>query len=139
MIYEATKTNFPLDWTLPLRKMLLGTVFVFLACLTIYAQTSITTQPDAKTIVVEDAPEMEVLSFGKTVIVKKEVKGVFSFGGDVIVEGRVSGDVGTIGGTIIQKEDAYIGGAVMAFGGSYKPESRNPLRGANAETVSTLR
>lgn len=115
--------------------MLGGILFVLVAGLTIFAQTAITTKADDNTIVIEDAPEMEVLSFGKTVIVKREAKGVFSFGGDVIIEGRVSGDVGTIGGTIIQKEDAFIGGAVMAFGGSYKPESRNPLRNAGAETV----
>lgn len=115
--------------------MLGGFVFVLIACLTIFSQTSITASPNEKTIIVEDAPEMEVFSFGKTVIVKKEAKGVFSFGGDVIVEGRVSGDVGTIGGTIVQKDGAFIGGAVMAFGGSYKPESDNPLRNPNAETV----
>ncbi len=115
--------------------MLGGIFFVFAACLTIFAQTTITTQPDEKTVVIEDAPEMEVLSVGKTVIIKKEAKGVFSFGGDVIVEGKVSGDVGTIGGTIIQKEGAFIGGAVLAIGGSYKPESRNPLRNPEAETV----
>lgn len=115
--------------------MLGGIIFVFAACITIFAQQTISVSPEANTIVVEDAPEMEVLSFGKTVVVKKQAKGVFSFGGDVIIEGRVSGDVGTIGGTIIQKENAFIGGAVMAFGGSYKPESRTPLRGAGAETV----
>jgi hypothetical protein len=91
--------------------------------------------PDEKTIIIEDAPEMEVFSFGKTVIVKKEAKGVFSFGGDVLSKEKFQGDVGTIGGTIIQKENAFIGGAVMAFGGSYKPESKSPLRNPNAETV----
>lgn len=135
MTYAATKTNFFIDLTFPLRQILGGIFFVFVACLTIFGQTTITTQPDEKTIVIEDAPEMEVLSVGKTVIIKKEAKGVFSFGGDVIVEGKVSGDVGTIGGAIIQKENAFIGGAVLAIGGSYKPESRNPLRNPEAETV----
>jgi hypothetical protein len=135
VIYTSAGTNFFIEWNFPLRQMLGGFIFVLAACLTIFGQTAITTQPDEKTIIIEDAPEMEVFSFGKTVIIKKEAKGVFSFGGDVIVEGKVSGDVGTIGGTIIQKEDAFIGGAVMAFGGSYKPESKNPLRGENAETV----
>ena len=135
MIYTDTNTNFFIDWNFPLRQLLGGIIFVLAACLSIFAQQTITVQPDANTIVIEDAPEMEVLSFGKTVIIKKEVKGVFSFGGDVIIEGRVSGDVGTIGGTIIQKENAFIGGAVMAFGGSYKPESRTPLRNPGAETV----
>lgn len=135
MIYTSARTNIFFDWNFPLWQTLGGFVFVLTACLTIFAQTTISTKPDEKIVVIEAAPEMEVLSFGKTVIVKKEAKGVFSFGGDVIVEGRVSGDVGTIGGTIIQKENAFIGGAVMAFGGNYKPESKTPLRGADAETV----
>ncbi|HXG83844.1 MAG TPA: polymer-forming cytoskeletal protein [Pyrinomonadaceae bacterium] len=135
MIYTSVRTNIFIDWNFPLRQTLGGIVFVLASCLTIFSQASFTVQPDEKTIIVEDAPEMEVFSFGKTVVVKKEAKGVFSFGGDVIIEGRVSGDVGTIGGTIIQKENAFIGGAVMAFGGSYKPESKNPLRNPNAETV----
>ena len=36
---------------------------------------------------------MQVLSYGKTVIVKKEAKGVLTFGADIIIEGRVEGDV----------------------------------------------
>lgn len=136
MVYSQTDTNIFIDWNFPLAQRLGGFIFVLAACcLTVYAQTTITVKPDEKILVIEDAPEMEVFSFGKTVIVKKEAKGVFSFGGDVIVEGRVSGDVATIGGTIFQKEDAFIGGAVIAFGGGYKPESKTPLRGADAETV----
>jgi hypothetical protein len=86
-------------------------------------------------MIIEDAPEMEVLAFGKSVIVKRRAKGVLSIGGDVIVEGRVEGDVATIGGSIIQKDGAYIGGDVIAFGGAYKPESRQPLREPGRETV----
>lgn len=135
MIQTNAGTIFFIEWNFPLQQLLGGFIFVFAACLTIFGQAAITVQPDEKTIIIENAPEMEVFSFGKTVIIKNEVKGVFSFGGDVIVEGKVSGDVGTIGGTIVQREDAFIGGAVMAFGGSYKPESKSPLRGENAETV----
>ncbi len=136
MIYSQTKANIFFEWNFPPVQWLGGFIFVCAACcLTVYAQTTISVKPEEKTVIVEDAPELEVLSFGKTVVVKKEAKGVFSFGGDVIIEGRVSGDVATMGGTIFQKEDAFIGGAVMAFGGSYKPESKTPLRGADAETV----
>lgn len=135
MIYTQTRTNFFVEFNFPLGQLLGGFIFVFAACLTVFAQAAINVAPDDKTIIVEDAPEAEIFSFGKTVVIKKEVKGVFSFGGDVIVEGRVSGDVGTIGGTVIQKENAFIGGAVMAFGGSYKPESAAPLRNPNSETV----
>jgi hypothetical protein len=109
---------------------------VFLAFLScpVNSQTSLS-QPDENTLIVHDAPEMEVFAFGKTVIVKKRVKGVLSFGGDVIVEGKVTGEVATIGGNVIQREDAFIGGDVIVFGGSYKPESANPLRTDGKETV----
>lgn len=78
---------------------------------------------------------MEVFAFGKTVIVKKHAKGVLAFGGDVIIEGRVEGDVASIGGSITQKRDAFIGGDVIIFGGTYHPESASPLRNEGKETV----
>lgn len=84
---------------------------------------------------VDDAPDMEVVAFGKSVIVKNRAKGVLAIGGDITVEGSVSGDVATIGGSIIQRADAYIGGDVIAFGGAYRPESQAPLREAGKETV----
>ena len=58
-----------------------------------------------------------------------------SLGGDVIIEGRVEGDVATVGGSITQKEDAYIGGDVIIFGGTYKHDSEQPLRNAEKETM----
>ncbi len=101
---------------------------------TFYAQTQIA-QPDEKTLVVDDAPEMEVYAIGKSVIVKGTAKGVLAFGGDVVIEGSVSGDVAAIGGSVIQKRDASVGGDVIVFGGSYKPESEAPLRTEGRETV----
>ena len=78
---------------------------------------------------------MEVIALSKTVIVRKHAKAVFVFGGDVIVEGRVETDVGVIGGNVIQREGAFIGGDVMVIGGAYRPESPTPLRTAGKETV----
>jgi hypothetical protein len=101
----------------------------------VLAQAQISSSPDDKTLIVDDAPEMEVYALGKSVIVKQRAKGVLAFGGNVVVEGRVEGDVATIGGSIIQKENAYIGGDIIVFGGSYKPESREPLREPGKETV----
>lgn len=86
-------------------------------------------------MIIDEAPEMEVLAFGKTVIVKKQAKGVFTWGGDVIVEGRVEGDVAAIGGSVIQKEGSFIGGEVIVFGGTYRPVDAAPLRGEGKETV----
>lgn len=111
---------------------------IFLACfasLSIFAQAQLSTSDDEKTLIVNDAPDMEVYALGKSVIVKGRAKGVLAFGGDVIVEGRVDGDVATIGGSIIQRADAYVGGDIIAFGGSYKPDAKEPLREAGKETV----
>lgn len=95
----------------------------------------ISVSSEQNTITVDDAPEMEIFSYGKTVIVKNYAKGVLTFGGDVIIEGKVDGDVAVIGGSVIQKENGYIGGDVIILGGKYKPESLNPLREEGKETV----
>jgi hypothetical protein len=110
-------------------------VFILLTCFCIFAQTDLTIQPGEKTIIVNDAPEMEVYGFGKNVIVKNQAKGVLVFGGDVTVEGNVSGDVAAIGGSVYQTKDAFIGGDVIIFGGHYRPEITAPLRTEGKETV----
>lgn len=115
--------------------IIFGVTLILLFQLAAFAQTQVSTSPDEKTLIVEDAPEMEVYALGKSVIVKKSAKGVLAFGGDIIVEGRVEGDVATIGGSVIQKENAYIGGDVIVFGGSYRTESQTPLRAPGKETV----
>lgn len=101
----------------------------------IRAQTAFSESPDGKALIIEDAPEMQVIAFARTVVIKKHAKEAFVWGGDIIVEGRVDGDVAAIGGSVIQKEGAYIGGAVLVFGGSYRPESREPLRAEGKETI----
>ena len=127
--------NTPLSQNL-VRGSAVRSILLILVCgVAIFSQTQVSATADDKTITVDDAPEMEVVAFGKSVIVKKEAKGAFAFGGDVIIEGRVTGDVATIGGSIIQKEGAYIGGDVIVFGGSYRPESQNPLREPGKQTV----
>lgn len=99
------------------------------------AHPEISLSDDQKTLIVHDAPEQEVISFGKSVLVEKRAKGVLAIGGDVIINGRVEGDVATIGGNIIQRENGYIGGSVIVFGGAYKPECENPLREPGTETM----
>ena len=101
---------------------------------TIYAQANLS-QPDDKTLIVEDAPESEIFAFGKTVIIKKSAKGVLSLGGDVIIEGRVKGDAAAIGGSITQKKGAFVGGEVIIFGGTYRHEDEQPLRNEKKETI----
>ena len=90
---------------------------------------------EGDTVTIGNMPEQQVISVGKKVVIEKHAREVFSFGGDIIVEGRVDGDVATIGGNIIQKEGAFIGGDVLVFGGAYLPESRQPLRNEGKQTV----
>ncbi len=104
-------------------------------CSAVAANPEISVSDDQTTVTVQDAPEQEVYVFGKSVIVRKNAKGVLAIGGDVIVEGRVEGDVATIGGNVIQEETGYIGGDVIVFGGAYKPKSAEPLREPGKETV----
>lgn len=115
-------------------KLLCGIILILFCSVGAFAQAQILT-PDENTLIIEDAPEMEVFSFGKTVIIKKQAKGVLSFGGDVIIEGTVSGDVATVGGSVTQKEGAFIGGDVIVFGGTYRSEAANPKRTEGKETI----
>lgn len=109
-------------------------MLAFLA-LPLIAQTQLTSQPNSEILEIQDAPDMQVIAFARTVVIKKQAKEVFVFGGDVIIEGSVEGDVGVIGGTIIQKEGSFIGGDVIAIGGTYRAESQQPLRVEGKQTV----
>ncbi len=133
--YSSAKAISQPQFPLNLAKVLLFISFLNLFCVAIKAHPEISTSDDRTTVIVNDAPEQEVIVIGKSVIVNKQAKGVLAIGGDVTVEGRVEGDVATIGGNVIQKKDAYIGGDIIVFGGAYKPESQNPLREPGKETV----
>lgn len=134
-LIDTLTNNFGANLQTRAGQVLLFAGLILVAAISLYAQTEIAAQPDDQTIIVNDAPDMEVYSFGKNVIIKKESKGVLVLGGNVIIEGRVNGDVAAIGGSIIQAKDAFIGGDVIVFGGTYQPESKNPLRTPGKETV----
>lgn len=140
-VFRTAVTSFPAT-ILPQRYLpnWFLTVLLCLTALQLYgvnalAAPEISTSDDDSTVIVGEAPEQEVYVFGRSVEVKQSAKGVLAVGGDVIIEGRVEGDVATIGGNVIQKEAAYIGGDVIVFGGSYKPEAQQPLRRQGKETV----
>jgi hypothetical protein len=121
---------------IPLRQIIGGVIAIFILQLVILAQSpNITTSDDQQTLIIEGNADTQVFSFGKNVVVKQQAKEVFVFGGDVTIEGTVDGDVGTIGGSVVQKEKAFIGGDVIVLGGTYQPEVRKPLRNAEKETV----
>ncbi|MBK8810862.1 MAG: hypothetical protein IPN69_09055 [Acidobacteria bacterium] len=124
------------DSPFQLRRMAFGVVLTLLLHVGLFAQaTQVSTADGQETLIVEDAPDIEILAFGKNVIVKQHAKGVFAFGGNVIVEGIVDADVATIGGSVTQKEGARIGGDVIVLGGTFTAEGKQPLRNAERETV----
>ena len=88
-----------------------------------------------KTLVIDDYPGQEVLAYGKDIIVRKRAKGVLAIGGNITIEGSVEGDVAAIGGSVIQRDGAFIGGDVFVLGGKYLPDTTTPLRTEGKETV----
>lgn len=115
--------------------ILLALLLIQISSFALIASPEISTSDDQKTVIVNDAPDQDVIVIGKSVVVRKQAKGVLAVGGDIVVEGRVEGDVATIGGNVIQLENAYIGGDIIVFGGAYKPDSQTPLREAGKRTV----
>jgi hypothetical protein len=118
-----------------MRSLLFASVLILLSACAIFALPEISTSVDGEALTIDDAPEMQVIAIAKTVVVKKQAKEVLVWGGDVIVEGRVEGDVAAIGGNVVQKQGAFIGGDVIVFGGQYKSESLEPLRAEGKQTV----
>ena len=115
----------------------LGIVLLQLFAGVALASTVLTTRvsDDDKTFVVEDAPDQDIVAFGKDVEVRKSAKTVLAVGGDVIVYGSVKEDVAALGGSVIQKEQGYIGGHVVLIGGTYKHDAQEPLRESGTQTV----
>lgn len=109
--------------------------FILLFQISLRAQNQFSVSPDQEILTVDDAPDLDVIAFGKKVIVKQRCKTVLVLGGDAIIEGKVEEETAVIGGSIIQKQDGYIGGDVFVFGGSYRPENVSPLRGTEKQTV----
>lgn len=117
---------------LPLRQVIFALFFSLAVIFTVNAQENSAAE---NILVIDEVKDTEIFAFGKTVIVKKEAKGVLVFGGDVIVEGKVQEEVATIGGSVYQKEDGFIGGDVIIFGGKYEYDRKEPLRNPGKETV----
>ena len=79
--------------------------------------------------------EGTIYGLGNSVRITGTAKEAIALGGDVIVEGTVEGDVATIGGSVIQKSGAHIGGDVMVFGGTYRTEDAHADRKPEAITI----
>jgi len=135
MVNTAIKTILPIKLRLPFGQFISVILIVLFAVFTVFSQANVALSEDGKTLTVGEAKEHEIYSIGKNVIIEKEAKGVLVFGGDVIIHGRIESDVAVIGGNIIQKENAFIGGDVIVFGGTYRADSQSPLRTEGKETV----
>jgi hypothetical protein len=112
-------------------------LFAALLCFTfaVFSQQPVSIINEDKQVTIDGVYESEVFPIGKNALIKGQVKGVLCFGGDVIVEGKVTGDVVSIGGSIIQKRGAFIGGDVIVLGGKYQHDDDPPLRNAEGQTV----
>jgi hypothetical protein len=95
------------------------------------AQNSATQQE----MVIRGNNEGTIYGLGNSVRITGTAKEAIALGGDVIVEGTVEGDVATIGGSVIQKSGAHIGGDVMVFGGTYRTEDAHADRKPEAITI----
>jgi hypothetical protein len=123
------------DQGFPQWRLFLGLIVLLFAQLALFGQASQISAVDEHLMIVDDAPDMEVVAFGKSVIVRGRAKSVLTVGGNLLVEGQVEGDVGVLGGTLTQKEQAFIGGDVIVFGGTYRAEGADPHRGEGKQTV----
>lgn len=88
-----------------------------------------------KETVIQGNYDGTVYGLGNSVRIVGTAKEAIALGGDVIVEGTVNGDVATIGGSVIQKPGAHIGGDVMVFGGVYHSEDAHPNRNTESTTI----
>src|SRR5256714_3999795 len=92
------------------------------------------TDPQAR--VIDGFSNTTVFGMGQSIRITGTVKeGAIAFGGDVIVEGSVNGDVAAIGGSVIQRENARIGGDVIVLGGIYHHGKAAPDRDPKSVTI----
>jgi hypothetical protein len=135
VIYSNAQTIYQPRFSLSFGRFLSVLLLILLSIFSLYAQDNISLDSQENTLIIADARDGEIYAFGKTVIIKNSAKGVFAFGGDIIIEGRIEGDVAAMGGSIIQKENAFIGGDVVVIGGTYKYSDKEPLRNPGKETI----
>src|SRR2546430_16378976 len=91
---------------------------------------------DSQARVIDGVSNSTVFGLGQSIRITGTVKeGAIAFGGDVIVEGAVDGDVAAIGGSVIQREGARIGGDVIVLGGIYHHGKAAPDRDPKSVTI----
>ena len=123
---------------LPQRLLLLALLVLIVQVFSVLAKVNleITTSEDQMTVIVNDAPDQDIIVFGKSIIIKKRAKSALAVGGDISVEGTVTEDVATIGGNVTQQDNSHVGGDVIVIGGVYKQEGESSTRVPGKETVT---
>src|SRR5262245_11464466 len=136
----ATRVSCPLHISAVLAPVISKTIaaLVVLLALLVVAQAQsgpehYSEDPNAR--VIEGVSNSTVFGLGQSIRIKGTVKGAVAFGGDVIVEGTVDGDVGAIGGSVIQQEGSRIGGDVIVIGGIYHHGKSAPGRDPQSVTI----
>lgn len=121
----------------PLSRLFLAIVALVLFQLSLAAQANSsehTGDPQAR--VIDGVSNTTVFGMGQSIRITGIVKeGAIAFGGDVIVEGSVDGDVAAIGGSVVQRENARIGGDVIVLGGIYHHGKAAPDRDPKSVTI----
>lgn len=102
-----------------------------------HAQPASSDHPgDPQARVIDGVSNGTVFGMGQSIRITGTVKeGAIAFGGDVIVEGAVDGDVAAIGGSVIQRDGARIGGDVIVLGGIYHHGKAAPDRDPKSVTI----
>src|ERR1043166_3784775 len=118
-------------------KLFIATAAVFILVVAASAQPSSTEHPgDPQARVIDGVSNTTVFGMGQSIRITGTVKeGAIAFGGDVIVEGSVDGDVAAIGGSVVQRENARIGGDVIVLGGIYHHGKAAPDRDPKSVTI----
>ena len=118
-------------------KLIIATAAVFILVMAASAQPTSSEHPgDPHARVIEGVSNTTVFGMGQSIRITGTVKeGAIAFGGDVIVEGSVDGDVAAIGGSVVQRENARIGGDVIVLGGIYHHGKAAPDRDPKSITI----
>lgn len=118
-------------------KLLIATAAVFILVVAAAAQPAAGEHPgDPQARVIDGVSNTTVFGMGQSIRITGTVKeGAIAFGGDVIVEGSVDGDVAAIGGSVVQRENARIGGDVIVLGGIYHHGKAAPDRDPKSVTI----
>jgi hypothetical protein len=117
-------------------KLFCAFIGVLALAIVVAAQPAAEHPGDPQARVIDGVTTTTVFGMGQSIRITGTVKeGAIAFGGDVIVEGSVDGDVAAIGGSVVQRDGARIGGDVIVLGGIYHHGKAAPDRDPKSVTI----